>query len=431
MVKDAPFCISDENNPVREPSAGSGSSGKMTTWSNLGSRQKSESYCTSQQEQQQQHHSSRARRREENSLNNNEDSSSSSSSRKSKSLPDMARDSNRRTEDGSKLVSAFMRNKGERLSWNEEQHQQQESGPIPMMRSKDTVNQYLKSAACPPSARLTSIQEDGGHSSPSGDSTLRSDAGGAGGAEGPATPSKSKKYPDLNFLEDDVGLWDAFFLHSKNSSKHHSVLGKQQRSEGSPHHPPPPLPVEEYLQQQQRPHSAYSIQDLESLRTLLPQAHKNLLPPTPGTEQGPPPLAQVCQSLSRLHIHQQRAGSSNAHDAQNEAIKSLFSQQHQQDQVQMVKVKEAWAPEEKEKATVVLRRKKKREEQQEQEDLNLLNNNCDGQDEEIRKEERLAKRRSFHPTDHLSRAFDQQQPSRRSSAVSRRRARRPEFPKVY
>ena len=474
--------FADENNPVPSadsPASSNAGRGKMTTWSNLGSRQKSESYCTSSQQQQQPQQQepdrySRARRREENSINNNNGSGSGSgsgegSSRKSKSLPDMARDSNRRMEDisgggdGSKLVSAFIRNKkGERLSWNEDQAAAAAAaaaeedggggGPIPMMRSKDTVNQYLKSAGAvaAPSARLTSIQEDAAAATPSSsenssrESTLRSETAAAAptaaaGEAAASTPSKSsssssKKYPDLNFLEDDVGLWDAFFLHSRNASKFHSVLGKQesqqrrQRQHQQP--PPPPLPVEEYLQRQQRPQSAYSIQDLESLRTLLPQPHKGLLPPpTPSSEQKPP-LAQVCQSLSRLHVHQQQqqggSCSSNSHDAQNEVIKNMFNQQQQQQQsdpVQVVKVKEAWAPTEERKEAVVVRRRKKKQqvEVEEEEDLNLINNNC--------AEDLAAKRRSFHPTDHLSRAFEQPQLSRRSSAVARR-ARRADFPKV-
>ena len=512
------YCLfADENNPdsgVGSHSAGasgaSSSAGKMTTWSNLGSRQKSESYCTSQQQQQQQqqqHHYSRAKRREENTLNNNESGGSSNSgsgsggegSRKSKSLPDMGRgDSNRRAppssgeeeedgETGTRLMSAFIRNKGgDRLSWNEEQALAAgNEGPIPMMRSKDTVNQYLKSAgavgssaeaaaAAAAAARLTSIQEDAGSEGSSRESTLRSDATGASpSAATPQTPSKSsgKRYPDLNFLEDDVGLWDAFFLHSRNSSKFHSVLGRQQQQQqqqqgrqqqqqGSPdgsssHRAPPPLPVEEYLQQQQqqqRPHSGYNIQDLDSLRTLLPQAQRHLLPPPiPTPDQARPPLAQVCQSLSRLHIHQQQAsgGAANAHDAQNQAIKSLFNQQQQQQQpaegVQVVKVREAWAPDasaEKETAQVVVRRRSKsgrnsgRAPQGEQ-DLNLINNNGEDAAPAPTKEEMAAKRRSFHPTDHLSRAFEQggggsSGSSRRGGggAVARRARRPSNFPKV-
>ncbi len=430
--------------------AASPSSGKMTTWSNLsGGKHRSDSeYAAEQQQQQQQpgDRDSRARRKEENTINNNEDSTGSGGSRKSRSLPDMARDSNRRTEEGTdgRLVSAFIRNKGgDRLSWNEEE----EGGPIPMMRSKDTVNQYLKSqvgaaasggaVAASGGNRLTSIQEDA--STPgSGSSNVDTPT------TATASPSKSssKRFPDLNFLQDDVGLWDAFFLHSKNSSKFHSVLGKQQQqqqqqqSDGSQ---PPPLPVEEYLRRQTgRPQSAYSIQDLESLRTLLPQAQKHLLPQatTPSSESKGP-LTQVCQSLSRLNIH-------NSNDAQNEAIKEMFNQQQQQQNQrsppdgasmpQVVRVKEAWAPQgEKMEAEVVLRRRRKsRPTSKHEDELNLINNNCDEASGDSR-EQLMAKRRSYHPTDHLSRALNTSGSggvSKSSGGVSRRMRRRAEFPKV-
>ena len=51
-----------------------------------------------------------------------------------------------------------------------------------------------------------------------------------------APGGKRYAYPDLDFLENDVGLWDTFFSHGKNSSKFQSVLR-------------PPLPIDEYLKQ--------------------------------------------------------------------------------------------------------------------------------------------------------------------------------------
>ena len=74
-----------------------------------------------------------------------------------------------------------------------------------------------------------------------------------------------------DFLENDVGLWDAFFMHSKNSSKFQSVLK-------------PSLPVDEYLQDHLRRGAGgvagggkAEIRDLKSLRVLLPASQKHLI----------------------------------------------------------------------------------------------------------------------------------------------------------
>ena len=117
------FCktlFSDENNPAETPTEA-----RMTTWSNLGSKQKSKSY--SQQQQSEQPNC------EENQLNNNNNgsqttttttSSAPGTTSKSRSLPDFAgrgarqRD-NRNDQDQliqitpteSKLVSNFMKNR--------------------------------------------------------------------------------------------------------------------------------------------------------------------------------------------------------------------------------------------------------------------------------------------------------------------------------
>lgn len=96
---------------------------------------------------------------------------------------------------------------------------------------------------------------------------------------------KSLKYLFLlDFLENDVGLWDAFFMHTKNSSKFQSVLK-------------PALPVEEYLQDHLRRGAGgkQEIRDLTSLRVLLPNSQKHLIPGTNKENDGdkPSPIRQV------------------------------------------------------------------------------------------------------------------------------------------
>ena len=125
---------------------------------------------------------------------------------------------------------------------------------IPMMRSKDTVNQYLKTTTV---KQLTSIEEKSLTPSSSEDtSSINEDfkqdndqraihPKASGKTAPPSTPGESSQqahhklklnasasyrkhsnsrlssaYPDLEFLENDVGLWDAFFLHGKNSQSH-------------------------------------------------------------------------------------------------------------------------------------------------------------------------------------------------------------------
>ena len=136
---------------------------------------------------------------------------------------------------------------------------------IPMMRSKDSVNQYLKSTATI-AKQLTSIDEKSSGGSSDDVSSIanpeeaykRTNNKGAmlrtqpsGQSTSPSTPCEnrvvhdvepekskfdqmrrkrsswshnqrelSSAYPDLGFLENDVGLWDAFFLHGKNSRSH-------------------------------------------------------------------------------------------------------------------------------------------------------------------------------------------------------------------
>ena len=141
---------------------------------------------------------------------------------------------------------------------------------IPMMRSKDSVNQYLKSTATIAKQLISIEEKSSGCSSedvssianpeenyigindhietvkntmlrtqPSGQSASPSTPG-EGSTSHEIEPEKSKlyklqrkstsswsrskkelsAYPDLGFLENDVGLWDAFFLHGKSSRSH-------------------------------------------------------------------------------------------------------------------------------------------------------------------------------------------------------------------
>ena len=86
-----------------------------------------------------------------------------------------------------------------------------------------------------------------------------------------------------DFLENDVGLWDAFFVNSKNSSKHQSVLK-------------PSLPVDDYLQDHMRRGGKTEIRDLSSLQVLLPASQKHLIvPPDTSAEREKSPIRQVCR----------------------------------------------------------------------------------------------------------------------------------------
>jgi len=370
-LDELPFPFADENNPDSAAGTPSTSGGKvLTTWSSKAQQQQQPEKTGSRQSE------------EENSLNNN----GGAGHGKSRSMPDMG-DSNRRAEEA-KLVDAFIRNKEERLSWGEADATPSPSGPIPMMKSKDSVNQYLKAqAAGGSSGRLTSIEEraeaangssgpSSGTSSKTGDSTLRSGA--------PSTPS-SNRLPDLGFLQNDVGLWDAFFLHGRNSAKYGSVLAQA---------PPPPLPINEYLQAQVQ--RLPPVRHAASLRTLLPDCHKHLVPQTEEEEDG--------------EVKPQLAVRSMVDRPQPEGSSAPIS-----GSVQVVRVKEAWA-ETPEREQVVLRRRKKRGEEEEKERDDMDNNNSATRD----------KRRSFVPQDHVGRALDAAAGCRRRT--SRRRGS--DFPKV-
>ena len=470
---------------TEQGASGSSSTGKLTTWSNIGKSSGSRSG------------------REENNNNNSTgdsvdfDKPQETRSRKSRSLDDMGRERlgvNTRSgeeeegeeeDDGGaavspsdgRLLNAFMRNRGEHLDWDENADDggvsPGGSAAIPMMRSKDTVNQFLKAAA---TRQLTSIEENSGERSPTfagvgataavipvpaeyssskpplpPRSHPRKHLGSSANTDLPSPGSSSasssvRKYPDLNFLENDVGLWDAFFMHGKNSSKFPSVLRHPQQT---PPPPPPPRAVAhpappartpsasaDYsagaMHHRQKRNSIPSVLDSESLRTLLPpSAHKHLLAEEAAGGGGgggrggrASPITQVCQSLSRL---------TSKNDLQNEAIKSMFGQQQQEegqqqqqqqrgckgdDGVKVVKVKEAWA-EVPAREQVVMRRARKEKDER---NMNLINNNNSQQGQDSG-----TKRRSYHPQDYLSQVLVQEGAGEPRHRGRRRKA---EFPKV-
>eukprot|EP00096_Caligus_rogercresseyi_P001788 TRINITY_DN1302_c1_g1_i2.p1 TRINITY_DN1302_c1_g1~~TRINITY_DN1302_c1_g1_i2.p1 ORF type:complete len:608 (-),score=215.55 TRINITY_DN1302_c1_g1_i2:2539-4362(-) len=182
--------------------------------------------------------------------------------------------------------------------------------------------------------------------------------------------------PDLSFLENDVNLWDAFFLRGRTSSKFPSVLK------------PSSDPREDIVRRK----SCKPVADAASLRLLLPPgAQKHcLLRPLPE-EKSPllntHPVQQVCQSLSRLST----------------AERSI------PEPVKVVKVREAWAPTPAD--PVVLRSKKTQ-------NLNLINNNNHSSSNSHSSEEASAKRRSYVPPDYLSKVL-RDRPTRSSSAKRR------------
>ena len=110
----------------------------------------------------------------------------------------------------------------------------------------------------------------------------------------------SADLPSLDFLENEVGLWDAFFSNTRSGSRHGSVLQ------------PDPLPFENYLhgavaRGEGRPHIqvffsktfggltflTFFWQDLSSLRLLLPSAQKHLITP---------PDDHLASSLAKLKV---------------------------------------------------------------------------------------------------------------------------------
>merc|ERR1719394_2016840 len=439
---------------------------KYTTWSNMVRQQREAPASMALPVPEPGGERGRRRTREENNMNNNMDSS-----RKSRSLPNICKEkpvirhawkaSNEDEEkfqreilcDEPNLIKLYLQQRGDRNSWNGTSKcdyydsneasrdedafaKEAEHVKVPQQKNKDAVNNFLKTAS-----KLTSIEENSELSSggSSSEATMRQNVARVRGSSssrssmsttpstqhmsttpsistsvGPGQQSTrssrqgktSADLPSLDFLENEVGLWDAFFSNTRSGSKHSSVLQ------------PDPLPFENYLhgaaaRGEGRPH----IQDLSSLRLLLPSAQKHLVPT--GNDH-------LASSLAKLKVER---------DQTNAAIKQQLSQgggapeHHMQPKVVQVNqpVREAWVPlpehvqgftpdwdsyqRQSDKTSQILKMRPKSgsggtagQQQQTRGDknLNLINNNR-SRDEE--REEKQSKRRSFHPQDFLSRVL--------------------------
>jgi len=452
---------------------------KYTTWSNM-VRQQREAPSAGIPMPEAGGERGRRRTREENNINNNMDSS-----RKSRSLPNICKEkpvirhawkaSNEDEEkfqreilsDEPNLIKLYLQQRGDRNSWNgtsrcdyydsNETSREDEDAfskeaehvKIPQQKNKDAVNNFLKTAS-----KLTSIEENselssggsnseptmrpvprvrGSVSSRSSMSTTPSLSTSAGPTQSHQSTRSSRQgktsadLPSLDFLENEVGLWDAFFSNTRSGSRHGSVLQ------------PDPLPFENYLhgavaRGEGRPH----IQDLSSLRLLLPSAQKHLIAP---------PEDHLASSLAKLKVER---------DQTNAAIKQQLSaggpllggggpllgvdprgdqpasQQLQPKVVQVNQpVREAWVPlpehvqgfrpdwdsyqRQSDKTSQMLKMRQTSgggggggggvgglQQSKGDKNLNLINNNR-SRDEE--REEKQSKRRSFHPQDFLSRVL--------------------------
>lgn len=324
-----------------------------------------------------------------------------------------------------KLVNAFFR--GRRTP---EQQDDATCDAATMVRSKDTVNLFLKNAS-----RLTSIEEaaqEGYSTASSGSSGSSGQAGATGKSSSSAESAtltsaqrqrhqqqqqqqqnSSSKYPNIDFLENDVSLWDAFFLRSKTSGRFQSVL---RPSVPPPPAPPPALPVEEYLRFGPQSSRRVPIHDADSLRTLLPQAHRHLLAPSTATTTttstpAPSPLSQASQSMSKLQLR--------ATNDDDNGAKQKWSPAGV--------VREAWPAVDDITSSpvppiVVRRRRPSRRSSSanstEQRNLNALNNNDENEEDD--QDDVVAKRRSYHPQDFLSKVLTR----------SSHNGRKSDFPKV-
>jgi len=384
-----------------------------------------------------------------------ENNNMADSNRKSRSLPNISKrlvrvawtEEDKHSRESSaeepKLLDLYMRGRADRNSWNGEglddagYRADQSTSPDPrtgypvspdqgqaMAKEKDAINEYLRKS------RLSSIDErvEAHSSSSSGDeNTVRPvptprqrsvtsmstspSVQGTSLNSGPtlsslatppyhtssgtlplhgsrsssaslslSTPKRRNNFPDLDFLEEDCALWDAFFTNKKTGGKHSSVLTSQ-------------APVEDYL----RRAGSAAVKDVSSLRVLLPGTQQHLL----KTKKTKSPLSQVCESLSRLN-------SSQYNNVDNKELEA-------QEPVEVVKVKEAWAPQ-----LEQIQGYFKNFERGCGDDLNLNNNNEESRrgrqqrrhsqqrsgsgsvERSAERAEKSVKRRSYHPQDGLS-----------------------------
>merc|ERR550532_3161182 len=305
--------------------------GTLTTWSNMVKARGGVGITAELEEKLER---GRRRTREENNINNNMDSS-----RKSRSLPNICKEKpvikhawKASTEDEEKfqreilsdepnLIKLYLQQRGDRNSWNGTSRcdyydsnetsregedafsREAEHVKIPQQKNKDAVNNFLKTAS-----KLTSIEENselssgGSSSEPTmrpvqvrarGSVSSRSSMSTTPGLSTSAGPTShqsrssrqgktSADLPSLDFLENEVGLWDAFFSNTRSGSRHGSVLQ------------PDPLPFENYLHGAvARGEGRPQIQDLSSLRLLLPSAQKHLIAP---------PDDHLASSLAKLKV---------------------------------------------------------------------------------------------------------------------------------
>ncbi|XP_071743115.1 uncharacterized protein [Lepeophtheirus salmonis] len=215
--------------------------------------------------------------------------------------------------------------------------------------------------------------------------------------------SGRRTLPDLGFLENDVNLWDAFFLRGRNSSKFPSILKSVDDSKNSPCLN---SPVYEDIFKKRWGNKKAPVVDAASLRLLLPPAaQKHCLLKTVREEDSKNnhhPVQEVCRSLSRLStaersIRKRRDNNGTLDEEEDDKISVATSS----DPVKVVKIKEAWAPVPED---VVMRSRKTQ-------NLNLINNNNNSEDSSC-------KRRSYVPTDFLSKVLMDR--PRRSSSAKRR-----------
>jgi len=264
--------------------------------------------------------------------------------------------------------------------------------PTPRQRSvtsmSTTPSQGTSLQSATPPLSSTSFSLQGGSAQPGG--YAPSLTGGYAPSNVSAAASSKRRsthFPELDFLEDDCALWDAFFTNSRTGGKHSSILR-------------PTLPVEDYL----RRTGSAAVRDVNSLRVLLPSSQQHLLP---NNKHSKSPISQVCESLSRLSASQ--------YNNDKELEKSRTPP------VEIVKVTEKWAPEPEQVQGYI----NSWERRSSRENLNLVNNNnasgrgrAEGREdtgvgrratsaprraprEEGRKEEKVIKRRSYHPQDGL------------------------------